>query len=50
APDGDAREHRGLAGMRERARLLRGEVAAGPAPDGGAWVVRATFPRAGSSR
>ncbi len=50
APDGDAREHRGLAGMRERAHLLRGEVAAGPAPDGGAWVVRATFPRAGSSR
>ena len=50
APDGGAREHRGLAGMRERAHLLRGDVAAGPAPDGGAWVVRATFPRAGSPR
>ncbi|MFE6233948.1 sensor histidine kinase [Cellulosimicrobium sp. NPDC057862] len=48
APDGPAREGRGLAGMRERARLLRGEVSAGPVPDGGAWVVRATFPLAGS--
>jgi signal transduction histidine kinase len=42
------RERRGLGGMRERAHLLRGEVSAGPAPDGGAWVVRATFPLAGS--
>ncbi|KON73403.1 hypothetical protein M768_10705 [Cellulosimicrobium cellulans F16] len=48
APEGSGRERRGLAGMRERARLLRGEVAAGPTPDGGAWVVRATFPLAGS--
>ena len=40
---------RGIAGMRERARLLRGEVAAGPTPDGGTWVVRARFPLAGSS-
>ncbi|WP_435737554.1 histidine kinase [Cellulosimicrobium sp. PMB13] len=35
---------RGVAGIRERARLLRGEVVAGPAADGGTWVVRATFP------
>ncbi|MBN0040746.1 hypothetical protein JN535_11280 [Cellulosimicrobium cellulans] len=48
APDGSGRERRGLAGMRERARLLRGELAAGPERDGGAWVVRATFPLAGS--
>lgn len=48
APDGPGREGRGLAGMRERAHLLRGEVSAGPVPDGGAWVVRATFPLAGS--
>ncbi|MFF2268064.1 sensor histidine kinase [Cellulosimicrobium cellulans] len=48
APEGSGRERRGLAGMRERARLLRGEVAAGPTPGGGAWVVRATFPLAGS--
>ncbi|MDF2807481.1 MAG: hypothetical protein K0S43_2427 [Cellulosimicrobium sp.] len=48
ASDDPGRERRGLAGMRERARLLRAEVAAGPTPDGGAWVVRATFPLAGS--
>ncbi|MFD4992342.1 sensor histidine kinase [Cellulosimicrobium cellulans] len=48
APDGPGRAGRGLAGMRERAHLLRGDVAAGPTPDGGAWVVRATFPLAGS--
>ncbi|MBM7817662.1 signal transduction histidine kinase [Cellulosimicrobium cellulans] len=48
APDAPGRERRGLAGMRERAHLLRGDVSAGPAPDGGAWVVRATFPLAGS--
>ncbi|QJW35320.1 sensor histidine kinase [Cellulosimicrobium protaetiae] len=47
-PEGPGRERRGLAGMRERAHLLRGEVSAGPAPDGGTWVVRATFPLAGS--
>ncbi|GGN64454.1 two-component sensor histidine kinase [Actinoplanes lobatus] len=33
----------GLRGMRERAALLGGEVAAGPGPDGG-YVVRARFP------
>ncbi|MFB8228197.1 sensor histidine kinase [Cellulosimicrobium sp. NPDC055967] len=48
AAEDPERERRGLAGMRERAHLLRGEVSAGPAPDGGAWVVRATFPLAGS--
>lgn len=48
APDAPGRAGRGLAGMRERAHLLRGDVAAGPTPDGGAWVVRATFPLAGS--
>ncbi|MCO7275052.1 sensor histidine kinase [Cellulosimicrobium cellulans] len=48
APGDPGRERRGLAGMRERTHLLRGEVSAGPAPDGGAWVVRATFPLAGS--
>lgn len=36
---------RGLAGMQERVRLLRGELVAGP--DDAAWVVRATFPRGG---
>ena len=45
---GPTRERRGLAGMRERAHLLRGEVTAGPTPDGGAWVVRARFPGAGA--
>ncbi|WP_251152773.1 histidine kinase [Cellulosimicrobium sp. Marseille-Q4280] len=35
---------RGVTGMRERARLLRGEVDAGPASDGGTWLVRAAFP------
>ncbi|UKJ62900.1 two-component sensor histidine kinase [Cellulosimicrobium cellulans] len=48
APEGSGREGRGLAGMGERVHLLRGEVSAGPVPDGGAWVVRATFPLAGS--
>jgi signal transduction histidine kinase len=33
----------GLRGMRERAALLGGEVAAGPGPDGG-YLVRARIP------
>ena len=33
----------GLAGMSERAKLLHGEFAAGPAPERG-WQVRASFP------
>ncbi|WP_083259548.1 sensor histidine kinase [Cellulosimicrobium cellulans] len=40
---------RGLPGMRERVRLLRGHLVAGPGPDGGTWVVRATFPLGGSA-
>jgi len=48
ADDEPGRQRRGLTGMRERALLLRGEVDAGPTPDGGAWVVRATFPLAGT--
>ena len=35
-------EHFGLVGMRERARALRGELEAGPTPDG--WQVRAHLP------
>jgi two-component system sensor histidine kinase DesK len=35
----------GLAGLRERARALGGDVAAGPAPDGG-FRLRVTVPRA----
>lgn len=35
---------RGIPGMRERVRLLRGELVAGPGADAGTWVVRATFP------
>ncbi|MET8026815.1 histidine kinase [Streptomyces avermitilis] len=34
---------RGLAGMRERAAAVGGELTAGPGPDGG-WHVRATLP------
>ncbi|MGY4997413.1 histidine kinase [Streptomyces sp. 900105245] len=34
---------RGLAGMRERAASVGGELTAGPGPDGG-WLVRATLP------
>jgi signal transduction histidine kinase len=40
APGGTGR---GLDGLRERARALGGEAAAGPAADGG-WVVEATLP------
>ncbi|MBD5784854.1 two-component sensor histidine kinase [Cellulosimicrobium terreum] len=53
---------RGIAGMAERVRLLRGDFFAGPVdvaevaevaepgsvPDAGTWVVRATFPLGGS--
>jgi signal transduction histidine kinase len=41
-PAGRAKGH-GLAGMRERAALHNGSVAAGPAPGGG-WQVRADLP------
>jgi signal transduction histidine kinase len=41
-PRADGTGH-GLAGMRERAALLGGELAAGPEPDGG-FAVRATLP------
>jgi signal transduction histidine kinase len=34
---------RGLLGLRERTKLLGGELAAGPRPDGG-WLVRARIP------
>ncbi len=49
APVGPARadrDHRGfgLIGMRERAGLVGGALAAGPTPDGG-WSVRLTVPR-----
>jgi signal transduction histidine kinase len=37
-----AEEGHGLAGMRERAALYGGTVAAGPAPNGG-WVVQAVL-------
>lgn len=47
-PEDPGREGRGLAGVRERVLLLRGAVTTGPTPDGGAWVVSATFPLAGS--
>lgn len=41
---------RGLTGMAERIRLLRGDLAAGPGAgrDSGTWVVRARFPLADS--
>jgi signal transduction histidine kinase len=38
----------GLIGMIERAHLLGGDCAAGPAPDGG-WTVTAVLPRTGQS-
>ncbi|MBD8078468.1 histidine kinase [Cellulosimicrobium arenosum] len=51
---------RGIAGMAERVRLLRGDFSAGPVvpvevagpgsePDAGTWVVRATFPLGAAS-
>ncbi|MEV6612696.1 histidine kinase [Streptomyces sp. NPDC051051] len=40
---------RGLAGMRERAAAVGGELTAGPRPDGG-WRVRATLPDAARLR
>ncbi|MBK3574590.1 histidine kinase [Streptomyces sp. MBT65] len=40
---------RGLAGMRERAAAVGGELTAGPAPDGG-WRVRARLPDATGPR
>jgi signal transduction histidine kinase len=40
---GNGTSGNGIAGMRERAGLLGGSLAAGPARDGG-WQVRATFP------
>ncbi|MFH9863251.1 histidine kinase [Streptomyces sp. NPDC017202] len=40
---------RGLAGMRERAAAVGGELTAGPRPDGG-WRVRATLPDATGPR
>ncbi|MFE1798271.1 histidine kinase [Streptomyces sp. NPDC059517] len=40
---GDMGSGRGVAGMRERAVALGGELTAGPGPDGG-WRVRATLP------
>lgn len=36
----------GIAGMRERARLYGGRLAAGPSGDGARWVVRAELPLA----
>jgi signal transduction histidine kinase len=42
---GPVRNGSGLLGMRERAASVGGEVAAGPAPDGG-WHVTATLPDA----
>ncbi|WSQ10659.1 histidine kinase [Streptomyces sp. NBC_01231] len=45
APDGvdGLGSGRGVAGMKERAAAVGGELTAGPAPDGG-WRVRATLP------
>ena len=51
AGPGTGRGGRGLVGMAERVRLLRGDLGAGPGmgPDAGSWVVRARFPLADSS-
>ncbi|MBK3521383.1 ATP-binding protein, partial [Streptomyces sp. MBT70] len=40
---------RGVAGMRERAAAVGGELTAGPTPEGG-WRVRATLPDAAAAR
>ena len=42
-PGGAAGSGQGLAGMRERVALLRGDFAAGPRPDGG-FLVTARLP------
>ncbi len=49
---GGAAGGRGLTGMAERVRLLRGDLTAGPdgRADAGSWVVRARFPLADSPR
>ncbi|MGK5685371.1 sensor histidine kinase [Actinoplanes sp. URMC 104] len=47
-PDGRAGGGRGLAGMRERVRLLGGELTAGA--DGGVWRVVARLPYGGEGR
>lgn len=50
ASGGTAQGGRGLAGMAERVRLLRGHLVAGPGtgPGAGRWVVQARFPLADS--
>ncbi|MEV0311224.1 histidine kinase [Nonomuraea fuscirosea] len=48
-PDGTTPSGRGILGMRERCRLLGGELDAGPLPDGG-FQVRARLPLTGTHR
>jgi signal transduction histidine kinase len=44
SPHPQASGGHGIAGMRERVAALGGDFAAGPAPDGGGYAVRATIP------